>query len=332
MPSTSFTPARHGFHFSNNDIKWSALGVEGRFLCGGMVYAALDYYICQMSIPPDRTAPVEGMPLHTYIQNRQNDAHVNTVPKFTGSWLPIIGGIMKNLVLNMQAEYDKLLAILNRGIPAPMCLVGDFAGHHVLAIGTSPAGGMLVQIYDPNSPDKVATVRQSADGQFTNTASNHSWKAFFVDDGYTVKVPTVLSGQDQWRWCRRCQGLFFSGGGSRGLCPSGGGHDSTGSGNYVLSDGTGSGQQAWRWCWKCQGLFFTGNGWAGLCPEGGIHNGIRSGNYALSLNGGVGQQNWRWCRACDGLFFAGAGSLGVCPANPLGHDGSASGNYYVPVV
>jgi hypothetical protein len=41
--------------------------------------------------------------------------------------------------------------------------------------------------------------------------------------------------QDNWRWCNKCQGLFFAGHGA-GACPLGGGHDSTGSGDYGLTN------------------------------------------------------------------------------------------------
>ena len=39
--------------------------------------------------------------------------------------------------------------------------------------------------------------------------------------------------QENWRWCNKCQGLFFAGN-SRGVCPAGGTHNSGGSGNYGL--------------------------------------------------------------------------------------------------
>jgi len=39
--------------------------------------------------------------------------------------------------------------------------------------------------------------------------------------------------QENWRWCNKCQGLFFAGN-SRGVCPAGGNHNSDGSGNYGL--------------------------------------------------------------------------------------------------
>jgi len=42
-------------------------------------------------------------------------------------------------------------------------------------------------------------------------------------------------GQPNWRWCRKCAGLFYGGSSTPGACPAGGAHDQTGSGNYVLS-------------------------------------------------------------------------------------------------
>jgi hypothetical protein len=42
------------------------------------------------------------------------------------------------------------------------------------------------------------------------------------------------TGQDNWRWCKKCQGLGFNGSGSPGPCPAGGLHDHSGSGNYSL--------------------------------------------------------------------------------------------------
>ena len=83
---------------------------------------------------------------------------------------------------------------------------------------------------------------------------------------------------------------------------------------------------------QVRGVYFAGHpGSAGVCPTGGIHNGINSGNYILALDAGTGQQNWRWCQMCEGLFFSGNNTLGVCPANKNGHDGSRSGNYFLPI-
>lgn len=48
-----------------------------------------------------------------------------------------------------------------------------------------------------------------------------------------MAVAPVSGWQDQWRWCCKCQSLFF-GGGDGGVCPAGARHSSTGSNNYAM--------------------------------------------------------------------------------------------------
>jgi hypothetical protein len=91
-------------------------------------------------------------------------------------------------------------------------------------------------------------------------------------------------GQLGWSWCHQCQGLWFSGNGTRGACPAGRGHDNTGSNNYGPNVNSGGGQQNWRWCSLCQGMWFAGNNTAGWCPsfngpQGHVLTG--SGNYHI---------------------------------------------------
>jgi len=47
-----------------------------------------------------------------------------------------------------------------------------------------------------------------------------------------------MAAQDNWRWCSKCQGLFFAPGSSLGVCPAGGQHQdpgASGSGDYSLN-------------------------------------------------------------------------------------------------
>jgi hypothetical protein len=139
--------------------------------------------------------------------------------------------------------------------------------------------------------------------------------------------------QEDWRWCHKCQGLFFSGGQELvGVCPTGGSHEKSVSGNYALihNDPHAPGQQEWRWCHKCQGLFFSGGQeLVGTCPAGGQHEKSISGNYTLAHNdmNAPGQQDWRWCHKCQGLFFSGGQELvGACPAGGH-HEKGVSGMY-----
>jgi hypothetical protein len=43
-----------------------------------------------------------------------------------------------------------------------------------------------------------------------------------------------ISTQENWRWCKKCQGLFFAGNPTLGVCPAGRTHDQSESGNYAL--------------------------------------------------------------------------------------------------
>ena len=92
--------------------------------------------------------------------------------------------------------------------------------------------------------------------------------------------------QENWAWCHKCQGLFFFGNNTLGVCPAGNAHDGTYSSNYILAT-SGGGQSGWAWCHQCQGLFFTGNNTLGVCPAagGGPHSGTGSGDYPLAQLG-----------------------------------------------
>lgn len=144
----------------------------------------------------------------------------------------------------------------------------------------------------------------------------------------------VFLHQHDWRWCHKCQGLFYAGSRlSNGRCPAGGQHERGASGDYGLAhDASGfPGQDDWRWCRNCQGLFYAGgHPTTGACPSGGAHDGSVSGNYALIHNSSSlapGQDQWRWCHRCQGLFYAGGGpQSGTCPAAEH-HDQGVSGNY-----
>ncbi|MDS4071093.1 MAG: hypothetical protein RKO24_15885 [Candidatus Competibacter sp.] len=325
MPKTDFTAKENGFRFSNNDITWSWGPIHSKALCGGMAYASLDYYNAGLEIPQTRTVPAEGTPLHKYIYDRQFAAHGNTVPRFGASYVPIIGVL--GTEIPQSAETKKLGEYLRAGTPIPVCMVGQGFGHHVVAIGYTERP-FAIDIYDPNIPedDKQIVFR---DGHYVNTGSSKQWRGFFVDDGYSAVVPTVLDGETDWRVCFRCRCLFRAGIGDASLCPAGGRHFNHASANYRLAN-KGHGQHGWRRCRKCACLFYNGNpSDPGLCSDGGFHNPIGSDEYIVAMNAGVGQGNWYWCKKCNGLFFYGGGQYGLCQ-DGAGHDPSSSGRYFLP--
>lgn len=132
--------------------------------------------------------------------------------------------------------------------------------------------------------------------------------------------------QSNWRWCHRCEGLWFAGNNTNGACSADGGgagypgHSREGSGNYTLKfnfDG-GPGQDGWRHCFGCQTLFFyTGeprgpvacprNPDAGHDPNTGIYR----VEYFPHVPSG-GQREWRWCMSCEGMWFNGNPGRGQC--------------------
>jgi hypothetical protein len=141
-------------------------------------------------------------------------------------------------------------------------------------------------------------------------------------------------GQDNWRWCSKCQGLYLADqAGSK--CPADNGqHGSAVSHNYVLEQmGPGEVETNWRWCSKCHGLFDGDDSHFGSsCPTGGTHFMIGSFNFVMlrDYNPATvpGQDNWRRCHKCMGLYFAGnPGSK--CPRDGGSHL-STGGNYILP--
>ena len=117
--------------------------------------------------------------------------------------------------------------------------------------------------------------------------------------------------QANWRYCRKCQAMFYDGFPTKGVCPKGGVHAAAGW-NFVLPhDAPGPGQNNWRYCVKCQNLHFDGFAHSGRCPvQGHVAAGF---NYVLPHDSGPGQNNWRYCTKCQLLFFDGYPTKGICP-------------------
>src|SRR5437763_33144 len=73
-----FVPGRDGFHFSNNFTNHLLFGITTIGRCGGMAYAALDYYLAGLPVPthtaidfgPSRV-PADGTILADYLWWRQ---------------------------------------------------------------------------------------------------------------------------------------------------------------------------------------------------------------------------------------------------------------------
>lgn len=327
-----FVPKFHGFQYRNggSEVKWEVLGITGTLICGGMAYAALDYFYAGMAVPRTRIAPRLNTPLQEYIQSRQETAHVNTGLQFGANWVhPTCRATRPD------DEFLKLKGFINKSQPMPICLATHFKGHHLVAYGYDDADPYTIYTYDPNHPGQTTLIQKIMDGSessyfLQNSVDSGHWKTFFVDAGYTKKIPTVPGMISGWRKCSHCHGLFYGENATLGVCPAGGAHDLTGSSNYTLTSSTG--QAGWKWCYKCEGLFFTGRGIrSGKCPAGTTHDGSYSASYMIAHQTGTGEAGWRWCNRCEGLFFAATTTAGTCPGG-IGHDSTGSGSYWVKPV
>jgi hypothetical protein len=124
--------------------------------------------------------------------------------------------------------------------------------------------------------------------------------------------------QAEWRFCHKCDTMFFNGSPNKGVCPGGSGHEASGF-NFTLphdvpESATAQGQ--WHFCHKCSEMFFNGFPTKGVCKAGGAHE-AQGFNFVLPHDIAAtptAQGQWRFCHRCDAMFFNGFPGKGVCPA------------------
>ena len=217
-------------------------------------------------------------------------------------------------------------------------LAGDlhFDEAETWTINTPPTGIDLVTVAAHEIGHALGLAHSNVTGALMYAFYGGAHRKLENDDVSGIQsIYGAVNRQSNWRWCNKCQGMWFGGNPTSGKCPAGGAHVKTGSGNYSPAHNSPAapGENDWRWCNKCQGMWFGGNPTAGKCPAGGSHVKTGSGNYTLAHNSppAPGQSNWRWCNKCQGLWFAGNPTTGKCPAGG-GHVNTGSGNYTVLLV
>ncbi len=202
-----FLPSRHGFAFANSWPAVPAISVRtpaGRLgignaalgLCGGMVFAALDYWQAGRRLPSaDQPAP--GSPLFRFVVRRLIDSW--HIPAGVASYYR--GMVSSDAPLTKRTisrQWPRIRALIDTGQPAPIGLVTVASAnplllgrnHQVLAYGYTISGPeVTLAVYDPNSgPDDSVVVRFSTKG-FAHTVSI-GWpvRGFFLTR-YTAARP-----------------------------------------------------------------------------------------------------------------------------------------------
>lgn len=104
------------------------------------------------------------------------------------------------------------------------------------------------------------------------------------DDHADYRVPndnSTVVGEKGWRWCSKCQSLFFGPNQAASKCAMDNGtHSAAGSGQYTCPTNGLPGYPLWsgewRRCGKCQCLFSVKGG-HDYCPAGGAHQAVAGG-------------------------------------------------------
>jgi hypothetical protein len=200
MPRTGFTPQQHGFHFDNDFVNKTAplpgFGqIETRGRCGGMAYAALDFYYADLPVPATKTLPGDRNPLARYIYRRLLDSFLTpsavqfvtwTLHADHGTWF--LKGVTR---WTKEDQIPRLRGFIDAGRPVVLGMVGasDLANvgsgnHQVVAYGyevDEPTQTTRVFIYDNNNHDEEVVLTTDPRNPHVNASNRRQpWRGFFV--------------------------------------------------------------------------------------------------------------------------------------------------------
>jgi hypothetical protein len=178
-----FSPLTDGFAFTNSWPSAPVVSIPTPFgnigignaaagLCGGMVFAALDYWHAQE--PPPVNQPAPGTPLYEFIVRRMIDSwHVPAGVAEYYQWMNLPDGdstfsIFGRTVISQRGlswrtivqQWPQVKTSLDTGVPVPLGLVtvaganpGQLGDNHQVVAWEYQLTGTEVSIgvYDPNS-------------------------------------------------------------------------------------------------------------------------------------------------------------------------------------
>ncbi|HYK69466.1 MAG TPA: hypothetical protein VEV45_16090 [Streptosporangiaceae bacterium] len=170
-------------------------------LCGGMVFAALDYWHAGRVPAHDR--PLPGSPLYRFVVRRLIESwHIPAgVAGYYRGMLSSDAALARRTI---SRQWPPIRALLDDGRPAPLGVVTVASpnplllgrNHQVLAYGYTVDGpAVTLALYDPNSgPDDGIVIRFSTAGGFGGFGHtiNIRWpvRGFFLTR-YTPAKPPV---------------------------------------------------------------------------------------------------------------------------------------------
>lgn len=219
---TDFTVEEHGFRFRNtfeNHEYWEGIHITTKGRCGGMCYAANDYFSSGQPPPNDTSRPTDGSNLARYIYNRQVTSLKNTLPQ----WVERISQPWRSREFSawgyqLNQQLGLVRDSIDQGVPITLCLMPtdwnliNNPGHQVLAIGYSipqpPETDLFIYIYNPNFRNEEHVLYpdrnlgryyeiRSVDIRIRNEplARRKVWSSYFADTKYMPVEPYCPDGQ-----------------------------------------------------------------------------------------------------------------------------------------
>lgn len=208
MAKTDFRPLLHGFHFSNdfvNNIARTPLGrIESRGRCGGMAFAALDYYYAKILVPthegkdfPNGLYAPDQSILGDYIFRRSLHSLITTSAFKFLRWTVTRQGSMFNLeCATRKVEFPKIKRSIDNGQPVVLGLIAGSKiseitrNHQVVAYGYDELAEdqMAIYIYDSNSPNEEVVIRTTPATPHFESSNGPVWRGVFVQD-YRYRRP-----------------------------------------------------------------------------------------------------------------------------------------------
>ncbi|THH41855.1 hypothetical protein [Neolewinella litorea] len=206
---SGFTAKEHGFNFTNSFTNHIIGDIKTYGLCGGMCYAALDYYYNRQPIPEQSTLPAEGSALRDYIYKRQLKAFQGGASK----WAELIGTNIGNrdqefFNWGLQTGSGRLGELMecidsNRPMPIGLQTVGTSGpfSHYMVAVGYELGRyegdlgpyqtDVCIFVYDPNHPNREMALVPDPTGKCYRLKGypRSYWRTYFVDKRYRSQRP-----------------------------------------------------------------------------------------------------------------------------------------------
>lgn len=161
---TGFVSTLHSWRLPNL-FHWGPRGRWVYGLCGGLCYAALDYWVEGRPLPLDRDTACLRPSMLAYLWRRQIATLAPRHLYRLARWLLMADITAEQMVFSKLVP--ELGAALNTGRPVPLMLVRTkgvrrpWDNHQVVAHGcrVDPATAMMhIQVYDPNHPGQTVEI------------------------------------------------------------------------------------------------------------------------------------------------------------------------------